>query len=136
MVDITVTPANVRWVSGTAPRKAVAGAQIDPGELVYKDLTTLEHLLADADTDAASEVDGLAISNGEDGREMWIAPAGARCNFGATLTAGTVYALSATAGGIAPEADLATGDYIVVVCIGEGTALANLILAKGPVVHA
>lgn len=136
MTDITVTPADVRWISGTAPRKVNAGAQVDPGELVYQDPADLEYKLADGDALATLNNPALAISNGEDGRNMLAAFKGARCDFGATLTAGTIYVASLTAGGIAPESDIMTGDFILIVCIGEGTTDANLILELGPVAHA
>ena len=136
MTDITVTAADVRWISGTAPFKGKGGAQIDPGELCYKDPDDYEYKLADGDALATLTNPALAISNGEDAREMFLAGKGARCDFGATLTAGTVYVASLTAGGIAPWADLGTGDFVLIVCIGEGTTDANLILEVGPVAHA
>lgn len=136
MTDISVTAANVKWVSGTRPRVVKAGATITAGQAVYLNTTTLEHELADADTDAASEVAGVSLTDGVDGRDMLIAPAGATIAWGATLTAGTIYVLSATAGGVAPEADLATGDYVVVLAVGAGTANARIINAKGAAVHA
>jgi hypothetical protein len=136
MTDITVTTANVKWVSGTRPQVVKAGATIARGQVVYLNTTTLEHELADADTDAASNIAGIALTDGVDGSDMLIAPPGATINFGATLTAGTIYTLSTTAGGVAPEADLATGDYVTVLGIGAGTAFAEIIGKKGAAVHA
>lgn len=136
MTDISVTAASVVWVSGKSVQKVRAGATITAGQAVYQDLTDLEYKLADADTDAASEFAGIAITDGVDGRDMLIAPPGARINFGATLTAGTIYTLSTTAGGICPESDLTSGDYVVVLAIGAGTGVATIIGAKGGAVHA
>lgn len=136
MADISVTAANVKWVSGARPQIVKAGATITRGQAVYQNTTTLEHELADADTDAASEFAGIALSDGYDGADMLIAPPGAVINWGATLAAGTVYVLSTTAGGVAPEADLASGDYVVVLAIGAGTANAEIIGTKGAAVHA
>lgn len=136
MADISVTAANVTWVSGTRPRVVKAGATITPGQAVYLNTATGEHELADADTDAASEFAGIAISDGANARDMIIAPPGAVINWGATLVAGTIYTLSTTAGGVGVEADLATGDYVVVLAIGAGTANARIIGAKGAAVHA
>lgn len=136
MADISVTAANVTWVSGARPRVVKGGATITPGQAVYLNTSTNEYELADADTDAASEFAGIAISNGENARDMIIAPPGAVINFGATLAAGTIYTVSATAGGICPDTDLTTGDYVVVVAIGAGTANAEIIGKKGAAVHA
>lgn len=136
MVDISQTPANVKWVSGTRPEIVKAGATVAAGQPVYRNTSTGEYELADADTDAASEFAGVAITDGVDGREMLMAPPGAVINWGATLPAGTIVTLSTTAGGICPEADLATGDYVVVLAIGAGTANAEIIGKKGDAVHA
>ncbi|MBZ0294508.1 MAG: hypothetical protein K8L99_18230 [Anaerolineae bacterium] len=137
MVDISQTPANVNWVSGVRPRVVKAGEAIDRGESVYLNTTTLEHELAQADADGTSEFAGVALTDGEDGSDMLIAPPGAVIDWGATLTAGTIYVLSAaTAGALAPEADLGTGEYVVVLCIGAGTANAEIIGKKGAAVHA
>jgi len=135
MTDIVVTPANVKWVSGARPQIVKAGETIARGKAVYQNTTTLEHELADADTDAASEFAGIALSDGYDGADMLIAPPGATINWGATLTAGTLYVLSTTAGGVAPDTDLVAGDYVVVLAIGAGTANAELIGIKGAAVH-
>ena len=135
MADITVTAGNVKWVSGARPVVVKAGASITRGQPVYLNTATGEHELADADTDAASIVAGVALSDGYDGADMLIAPPGAVINWGATLTAGTIYVLSTTAGSVAPWADLATGDYVVVLAIGAGTANAEIIVKKGAAVH-
>lgn len=136
MVDISQTAANVTWVSGNRPVAVKAGATIAAGQPVYLNTTTLEYELCDADTDAASNFAGISLTGGVDGRDMLIAPPGAVINWGATLTAGTIYTLSTTAGGVCPEADLATGDYVVVLAIGAGTANAEIIGKKGAAVHA
>lgn len=136
MTDISVTAANVKWVSGNRPLVVKAGATITRGQAVYLNTSTLEHELADADTDAASQFAGIALTDGADGSDMLIAPPGAVINWGATLTAGTIYTLSTTAGGVGPEADLAAGDYVVILAIGAGTANAEIIGKKGAAVHA
>jgi len=136
MADITVTATNVKWISGTRPQVVKGGAAITAGQSVYLNTSTLEHELADADTDATSVFAGIALTGGQDGADMLIAPPGAVIDFGATLTAGTIYVLSTTAGGVAPEADLASGDYVVVLAIGAGTRQAEIIGKRGAAVHA
>lgn len=137
MADLSITAANVKWNSGTPTQKANGGAAITEGQVLYRLAADNELYLADADTDAASEVEGIAISTGQNGREMLYAPAGANVNIGATTTAGKAYVLSTTAGGIIAIDDVAaptTGDYLVILFIGTGTANVDLILAKGSVV--
>ncbi len=136
MADITVTVANVAWVSGKRPFVGKAGATVARGKAAYLNLTTLKYELADADTDAESVCAGIFLSDGYNGADVLIAPPGAVINWGATLTAGTIYVLSTTAGGVAPWADISTGDYTVVLAIGAGTANAEIIGKKGAAVHA
>lgn len=135
MVPISQIPANVTWVSGTAPRQVIAGATIVAGQPVVRNTTDLDYDLAGNDTDALSEFAGISIDGGVNERHMLIAPPGARVNFGATLTACTIYCLGNTPGEIIPEGDVAAGDFVVIICIGEGTAVATIIGAKGPVAH-
>lgn len=130
MADLVITAANVVWNSGVRPLAVKGGATIARGKTLYQNTTTLKHLLADADTDAESEFTGIAITDGTDGSDMLIAPPGANINVGATTTAGTIYVLSTTPGGIAPWADLGTGDYVVVLFIGTGTANVDIIGKK------
>lgn len=136
MADITVTVANVKWVSGSRPFVGKAGATVTRGQSAYLNTSTLKYELGDADTDAASVFAGIFLTDGYDGADVLIAPPGAVVNWGATLTAGTIYVLSTTAGGVAPWADLAAGDYIVVLAIGAGTANAEIVGKKGAAVHA
>lgn len=136
MADASQTPANVTWVSGVRPTVVKAGATVAAGQPVYRDTSDNEYKLGDADTDAASEIEGLSLSGGVDGRDMLLALPGSRINVGFTATAGTIYVLSTTAGGIAPWADLAQGDFVCILFIGEGTAFATLLCEKGPVAHA
>jgi hypothetical protein len=136
MTDIVQTAANVKWVSGTRPQIVKAGATIAAGSPVYLNTTTLKYSLAKADADATSEFAGISIDGGVDGRDMLIAPPGAVIAWGATLTAGTIYVVSAaTAGAVAPWADLGTGNYVVILAIGAG-ANAEIIGKKGAAVHA
>lgn len=136
MTDATVTNANVRHNSGKAPITARAGAQIDPGEYLYQDPADMELKLGDADADATSNIIGMALTDGEDGRELLYAPAGANVDVGFTTTAGTIYTLSTNPGNVCPDTDLGTGDYVVVLFIGNGTSDVELILKKGSAVHA
>lgn len=136
MTDLSITAANVKWVSGVPPKTVRAGETITEGMPVYRLTTDNEHYKCDADNDASSEFAGVALTNAVDGRDMLIAPPGAVINVGATLTAGTIYSLSTTAGGVAPETDLAAGDYVTILYIGNGGANHEVIGKKGTAVHA
>jgi hypothetical protein len=136
MTDISVTAANVTWVSGVREIVGKGGETGTPGQAVYLDTTTNKYKLADADNDATSVVAGILLDNMVDGRPCIVAPPGAVINWGATLTAGTIYAAAVTPGGVCPEVDLATGDWVNVLCIGNGGATAEIIAKRGTAVHA
>lgn len=83
--------------------------------------------------------DGNGTLNNEYTRKRGITEHGAALNqpvsvvtsdpgltLGATLTVGQTYVASGTAGGIAPIADLTTGDYPVVLGVARTAALLNL----------
>jgi len=136
MADISQTAASVTWVSGVREIVGKGGGTGTPGQSVYLDTTTNTYKLADADTDIESVVAGILLDNMVSGRPCLIAPPGAVINWGATLTAGTIYVQSTTPGGVAPWADLAAGDYVNVLCIGAGTGNAEVIGKRGTAVHA
>lgn len=135
MSDISVTVGNVKWIRGVPPFKGTAGATVTRGQVAYLNTSTGKYGLADADTDAASEVAGVFLTDGYDGADCLIAPPGAVIDWGDDLDPGTIYVLSTTAGGVAPWDDLGDGDYVVVLAIGGGDSVAEIIGKKGTAVY-
>ena len=131
MADLTITAANVKWVADRAPLVEKAGATITRGQVVYRDASTGTYKLAKADNAATTPVAGIAISDGYDGSHFLLAAPGATIDWGATLTAGEVYVLSATAGGIAPKDDLVSGNATVILAVGGDDSEA-MILVTAP----
>jgi hypothetical protein len=136
MTDLSITAASVLWVSGVRPIAGKAGETITPGQTVYLDTTTNTWKLTDGDLDAASLCGGVCLDGGVSSRDIWIAPPGAFIQIGATPTAGTIYVCSLTAGGICPWADLASGDYVMVLFVGVASGVVELICKRGSTVHA
>lgn len=135
-VDATVTPANVKWSSGVRPNTVQAGATVAAGQVCYLDTATNTYKLAQATSATLAAAAGISIDGGVSGRDMFVAGPGSVINVGFTTTAGTIYVLSAgAAGGIAPWADLTTGNYVNVLFIGNGTAVVELICKLGTAVH-
>jgi len=124
MADITVTAANVKVVSGAVKRTENAGATITAGQAVYLDSST-KWALCDADTEATAACDGIALHASLDGQPLTVM-SGGTLNLGATLTVGEPYVVSTTAGGIAPESDLASGDFVTY--LGTALTTANIAL--------
>lgn len=123
MVDANITDARFLRVT--------AGAALAAGLFVVQHPTTGRYVAANATDLALKNVSGLLLTpSGADGQTVTIAQPGARGFFtisglGAVLTAGEVYVLSgATAGNIAPAADLtaATTWYNIVVGVAQSTS--------------
>lgn len=137
MADLTITASSVVNVNGV-PKHGIAGTTITAGQLVYKDAADSNKLKL-VDTDAvggtAAVGVGVALNGGATGQTITYQTTG-DITIGATVAVGEVYVASGTAGGIAPVADLAAGDYTFVVGIGITTARIRLILEGGTVAKA
>jgi hypothetical protein len=127
MADLTITAANVVKGAGAVVETGTAGATITAGQVVYRDASDLKYKLADADstTAAVRSPRGIALNGASDGQPLSIQREGS-ITIGATLTAGTTYYLSDTPGGIAPLADLTTGDYPTVIGVATSTSVLKL----------
>ena len=132
MADLSITAANVLAASGAVIQSGTLGATGPAGQVVYLDSSTQKLRRADADLSvAAAEVGGILLNGGGDGQPIDYVLSGG-VDVGATLTVGEIYVLSGTAGGLAPEADLASSDWVTV--LGVATAADNLklsIIASG-----
>ena len=125
MADTTVTAANVVLVSGSIEH-VTAGAAVTAGQTVYKDLTDgNDHKPCDADASASAVIAGIALHASEDKQPLAIQKSGT-INMGGTVVVGEVYCVSSTAGGVAPDLDVASGEYRTV--IGVGVTAANILL--------
>lgn len=134
--DLTVTAASV--VPGRRARpvggNTLAGVSITAGQLLYLDSATGTYKLADADASATTaNVVGYAANTAAAGQYVAVIMEDDDFTPGATLsTAAPVYVLSATAGAIAPTADITTGYYPAVVMIAKSTTKASFKIVRGP----
>ncbi len=126
MVDLTVTAASVVNITAQG-ENGTAGATITAGQVVYLDTSDAKYKLADSDsgTAAVRQPRGIALNNASDGQPLTIAKSGP-VTIGATLTAGVAYYLSDTPGGIAPVADLASGDYPCIIGMATSTSVLDI----------
>lgn len=124
MADLTITAASVLKGSGAATTKGVAGATVTAGQVVYKEASSGKYKLADADNATAEirQPDGIALNGASDGQPLEVLTGG-DITIGATVTAGTAYYLSPNPGGIAPLADVLTGDDIVLVGLATSASV-------------
>lgn len=130
MVDIAITASQVLpGTDGATFEQGTAGGTITAGQPVYIDTGDSNKVKA-ADANAATPaftVAGIALHAALAGQPIRYQTSGPiTLGAGAAMTVGGVYVLSATAGGIAPVADLATGMYASV--LGVATTAAILAL--------
>lgn len=127
MADLSVTAANCLPGAGALISEGLAGATITAGQAVYKD-TDGTIKLADADGASATirTCKGMALNGASAGQPVKYQTQG-NLVLGATLTPGTTYYLSNTAGGVCPLADVGTGEYYHI--IGIATSTTNLLMA-------
>lgn len=133
MADISQTAANVAIGGANTPTRLVQfGEAVTQGQPVYQSTADSKYYQCDANDGVAKAVAaGIAITPAAlDGYGVIAVPAStpgkSLVNLGATLAVGTVYAVSATKGGIAPIADLSSGQFITVLGVATTTALIDL----------
>ena len=127
MADLTITVADVKKTDSTSIAEGIAGATITAGQPVYKDSTASNKLKpADADVLASAAAVGIALHGASADQPLKYATSG-NLTLSAVMTVGAVYVVSTNAGGIAPVADLGSGDYVTL--LGIATSTSNLKLS-------
>ena len=127
MADVSITATEVQPGTGAILKHGIAGAAITPGQPLYRSGGKL--LPADADVELSAAVVGISVNGASaDGQPITYQDDGV-ITLGATaaMVVGTTYVVSTTAGGIAPQADLAAGDYVTV--LGAARTAGTLKLA-------
>jgi len=122
--DLSITAANVTPSANAITRQATAGVGIAAGKLVYKSRSDFKLYLAQGNGSTADIRDcvGVAVVSSSAGTTCTYVIEDPALVIGATVSNGTVYVLSATAGGIAPLADATTGWFPTVVAVGTSSS--------------
>ena len=122
MADVTQTAANVRANAGATVQVVRVGATVTPGDFLYSDTTDNgDYKLASTASDAASNAAAMSLGYGDDGDLVPVAVAGT-VEIGGTTVKGTIYTAADTAGGIRPNADNASGDFVTILGVASDTA--------------
>lgn len=125
MADLSITTAEVLKGTGAILQHGIAGATITAGEGVYLDASTNTYKLADCNVSAAvATLVGIALMNATSGQPVTIQTEGAiTIGSSASMTVGEIYLVSATAGKLAPEADIVSSDqWVTLAGVAETTA--------------
>jgi hypothetical protein len=136
MADITVTAGDVAASTDAVIATGVWGETITAGQLVYCKAADGRWWKAKADAASTDDVAGIALNGGAAGQPGSIQTRGL-ITIGATVVVGTVYVLSAAAGGgIAPEVDLTTGNYVTIIGVATTAAVITMNLLTTSITHA
>lgn len=114
MADLAITAASVESGGGGAEiSHGIAGETGLAGQPVYLDSAAQRFKKARANSGATDNVQGISLHNFEDGQPLaYLTRGPLRIN--AVAAVGTTYSLSAAAaGGVAPNADLVSGNFVV-----------------------
>jgi len=128
MADLTITAANCVPVAGSLIGYGTSGATITAGQAIYLESSSNTWKLADNNS-ATAEVraaTAVALTGSSAGQPIAYTTKDNSVTLGATMTAGVAYYLSDTPGGICPVADLASGEYPLVVGIATSTTVLKL----------
>jgi hypothetical protein len=130
MADLSVTAASVAIGASTTPTRVVQyGEAVTQGQPLYRNATDGKRYRCDAnDGVAKAAVAEIALTPGAADAYGLVAlpsstPGQSLVNLGATLAVGTVYAVSANVGGIAPIGDITSTQFVSVIGIATTTAL-------------
>lgn len=107
-LDLVITAANVIPGAGKKLKIGIAGANLTAGQSIYKDAS--DGLIKPADANASATTAaaaGITTHGALTGQPVQYQDGGILA-FGAILTVGHIYVVSATPGGIAPHTDLAS----------------------------
>lgn len=136
MADLTITAANVLKASGGTQVTGIAGEALTAGQSIYVDTADNSKIkLADADAATTAVVAGVTLNDAATGQPIEYLTVG-NYNPGATVVLGETYATSITPGGIAPIADILSGDFITIIGIATTTSNINININVGGVAQA
>lgn len=138
MADLAPTAASVVKTNTTTIGTGYYGETITAGMTLYKKTSDGLYYKADANvTTAEAECVGIALNGGSAGQPASFATGGS-VTLG-TVTggaAGLVVVVSATAGGLAPDADISSGQYLSLVGVMTSATVLKLSLNNTAVTHA
>lgn len=136
MADLTITAASVVQGSGAKTETGIAGEAITAGQTLAENAAGAI-VLSDSNsaTPALRTVVGISLHAAASGQPITYVKKGP-VTIGATVAASVPYFASATAGGICPAADVATGHYATFLGFGISTTQIYVDLVEAGVVKA
>lgn len=123
MVDLApVASAQTQTATAVMDNSKTCGEALAVGTAVYEKTSGVVWK-ADASAAATATVFGINMQPTTAASQPCCVQRGGECDLGVACLAGELYYLSATAGGIAPDADIATTNVCSYIGTGNGTNL-------------
>lgn len=132
MSDLSITATSVAKGAGAKVKHGNTGtAALTAGQPIYIDATTGLAEKSRANAAGTYLADGVALHASSPGQPIAYAAKAPAFIPGATLVKGVTYVVSAAAaGGIAPQADLTTGNFVCVLGVATSASVLNLDLTN------
>lgn len=137
MADLTITATQVLPTTSTRYSIVKVGEAVTHGQPLYKKASDGLYYKADADAEASAAAEGVAMSEAvASGQPIVMAVSGdITLGAGAAPAAATEYYVSPTAGGLCPEADVLSGDYLTRIGYGIGSNQIRLDIKVSGIAH-
>ncbi|MFO6447862.1 hypothetical protein ACLBKU_12015 [Erythrobacter sp. NE805] len=129
MADLSITATAVVPGEAADLQTYIAGATIAAGKSVYLDTDGTVKLAVANGTATSRRPLGIAVNGASAGQPVEV-QRGGRLTVNAVLTKGVAYYQSRTAGGIAPFADLVTGDFPTLLGIAQSTTVLDVVVRE------
>lgn len=130
MADLSITAANVvASANATILRQYNAGATVTAGQVVYLDANSKWQPMdanASATGNDPANTRGIALGGAANNQPLAVATKDSWFTPGASLTNSASYYASPNAGGIAPAADITSGNYATFLGVARSTTVLNL----------
>lgn len=138
MADLAPTAANVVKTSDTVISTGYYGETVTAGMAIYRKTADSLYYKADANvTTAEAVVAGIALNSGSAGQPASFATSGSVTLGSVTAgAAGVPVCLSTTAGGLAPDGDIATGNYYSFIGVMTSATVIKLGIINTSITHA
>lgn len=135
MADLVVVATNVKPGASAVTKRAIAGEAITAGQGVFIAVDGQIELAEKDLTAADAAAVGISLNDAAVDQPVEYAITG-DVNMGAILAVGQTYIVGAAAGGIAPEADAAVGNFTTVLGIATTASNLKLGILQSGVAHA
>lgn len=120
MADLVITASQVVPSTNARFQTGDAGEALTAGMPAYRKTADRKWYKADADAVDSAEAAGIVVCDAAAGQRVFVQDDGDLVlGAAAAPVAGETYVVSATAGKIAPIADLASGDYVTHLGVGK-----------------